>query len=617
MDSLIKYMSRNKAALFGLADIVLVALSLFLAFLARFDGRLPLEYQERFFLYFAIIAILNLSFLGAERLYSFAWEFVSLRELARLLRAITYANAIFALIVFIGRENILLFEGFPRSIIFINYVFNLIFLGGVRIGKRVWREVIKKRPVTDLPRVLVVGAGPEGEQLVRNLLKSEKSNLYPVGIIDHGSEKSNISIHGVRIIGLISDIPKIVRDQNIEHIIIALGAAEGNIIREAVKHSREAGIKHVKIIPDTHELLSGRVTLTDFREIQIEDILGRNPAQIDTERIRDFLRGKRVLVTGAAGSIGSELCRQILAFSAEKLIALDFNESGLFEIHEELKRLFPEESKRVIPIVTNINDGKKLLGIMKKYEPHLIFHAAAYKHVPLMEDFPEEAVQTNVFGTLNIAEAAIEAGSEKFVLISTDKAIKPVSVMGQTKRAAEIIVQDLNNHGKTKFVAVRFGNVIGSRGSVVPLFQEQIRKRSPLTITHPEMTRYFMTIPEAALLVMEAGAVGDGGEIFMLDMGHPVKILDIAKEMIRLAGYRPDIDVPIVFTGTRPGEKIFEEIVSDEEREIGQTQWDKILITKNEHPRELSFVKTNLLKLKNNLNHSAESLRKALQEFIS
>lgn len=597
-----------------MADIILIALGLWAAFILRFDGVLPPEYLGRFFYYFLIIAGLNLVLLGKERLYSFAWEFVGLRELARLLRAITYANIIFALVVFSLRENTALFEGFPRSIVFINYFLDLIFLGGVRIAKRIWYEVVRKRPVSDAPRALIVGADAEGERLIRDLLKGGDDSPFPVAIVDHRKEKEGTVIHGVTVLGGIELIPEAVKSHNIEHVIVALTAAEADIIKEAVKYARVAGVKNVKIVPDTHELLSGRVTLTDFREIEIEDLLGRNPAKIETQKISEFVKEKTVLITGAAGSIGSELSRQVIAFQPKLLALLDSNESDLYDLHMELLRTYPAE--KIKPVIANIVNREKIFDLVKNLSPDVIFHAAAYKHVPLMEDYPDEAVETNIFGTLNVAEAAIESKAPKFVLISTDKAIRAVSVMGKTKRAAEIITQELNEKGATKFVSVRFGNVIGSRGSVVPLFKEQIKSRSPLTVTHPDMTRYFMTIPEAALLVMEAGAVGNGGEIFMLDMGKPVKILDVAKEMVRLAGLRPDVDVPIVFTGIRPGEKIFEEVISDEERQIGKTQWDKILITKNQNSKSPEAIRKNLEGLESALTDSPETTLAALDKFL-
>ena len=565
-------------------------------------------------MYVVILAALNVFFLFRQRLYSFAWEFVSLRELAKLLKAITFASTVFALIVFLGLGNTELFAGFPRSVIFINYALNLIFIGSVRIAKRTWQEVVKKQPVSQAPRALIVGADVEGERLIRNLVNTTKSYPFmPIGIVDHRKEKVGTKIHDIEVMGTIEDIPKSVRDHNVEYVIISLASADAHVIREAVKQAREANVKHIRIIPDTHELLSGRVTLTDLREIQIEDLLGRNPAHIETEKISEFIRGKVVMITGAAGSIGRELARQAAAFEPTSLVLVDFNESDLYDLHAELSSTLSHEHLK--PVIANINNRGKIFTLVKEFKPHIIFHAAAYKHVPLMEEFPDEAVETNIFGTLNVAEAALEANVHKFVLVSTDKAIRPVSVMGKTKRVAELIVQELNEQAKTKFVSVRFGNVIGSRGSVVPLFKEQIKRRAPITITHPDMTRYFMTIQEAALLVMEAGAVGGGGEIFMLDMGKPVKIEDLAKEMIRLAGLRPDVDIPLVFTGIRPGEKIFEEIFSADEKQVGKTQWDKIFITKNNYPNNSAPNKERLAALKESLINPSQSIERALDRF--
>ncbi|KKU98050.1 MAG: Polysaccharide biosynthesis protein CapD, partial [Candidatus Jorgensenbacteria bacterium GW2011_GWC1_48_8] len=385
-------MRGRKAIVFGLADIALIALGLWLAFLLRFDGTLPLEYQGRFLYYFLILAALNIAALSSNRLYSFSWEFVSLRELNKLFLSVTYANAVFAIIVFIARENTAFFAGFPRSVIFITYFLNLIFLGAIRIAKRVWHEIVKKGPVSDAPRALIVGAGPEGEQLIRVLLKSDKAQIFPIGIVDHRPEKQGVTLHGIRVLGTVLNLPKIVKDNNVEHVIIALASAEADVIKNATKTAREAGIKDIKIIPETHELLSGRVSLADVREIEIEDLLGRNPAKLETEKIAEFVKDKIVLVTGAAGSIGSEIARQVAGFQPKKLILLDFNESGVYDLHMELIRSYPVEMLQ--PVIANISDRSKIFSLVKNWKPDVIFHAAAYKHVPLMEEYPEEAVQT-------------------------------------------------------------------------------------------------------------------------------------------------------------------------------------------------------------------------------
>ncbi len=589
-------------------------LAVWAAFLIRFEGAVPETYRRNLWTYAAILAALNLFFLWRGRLYAFTWAFVSLSELTKLLKAITYSNALFAIAALALRDRTELFGGFPGSVLVVNYVFSLLATGAIRIAKRALNELVPHRTTPEAVETLIVGAGDEGEALLRTLLKG--SGYRPIGIVDNSPAKQNSSIHGVPVLGPISRIPAIAAEQPVRQVIIALTSAQAQTIREAVTLTRTAGIPNVKIVPATHELLSGAAKLTDLREIQVEDLLGRNPAKIDTKQIASFIKDRVVMVTGAAGSIGSELARQCLTFSPRRLILLDFNESGLFDLHAELCMTQPSARDRLVPIVASIIDRRKVNHLVEGYRPDIIFHAAAYKHVPLMEDFPEEAVATNVFGTLNVARAACAHGVPKFVLISTDKAIRPTSVMGKTKRAAEIATQALNGAGATRFIAVRFGNVIGSRGSVIPLFQEQIRRRAAITVTHPDMTRYFMTIPEAALLVMEAGAVGAGGEIFMLDMGMPVKIDDLARETVRLAGLVPDVDIPIVYTGVRSGEKIFEEIFSNEERRIGATQWDKIFITKGNEVPLATEVTDRLARLEASLTAAPGELHEALDQFV-
>ncbi|MDP2650806.1 MAG: nucleoside-diphosphate sugar epimerase/dehydratase [bacterium] len=607
-------MSR-KIAFFTVADAALSALALIAAFLLRFEATIPPEYLDRLFYYVAIFAGLNLLFLRAERLYSFTWSFVSLTELTRLFRALTYTAVVFALLVFIGQGSFYLFSGFPRSIVPLSYILSFVLIGGLRISKRVWLQITPEEASGGEP-VLIVGAGKPGEHLIRSLQTGANGAYRVIGLVDNHPKNQGISIHGAPVMGYIKDIPRIVSDEGIKNIIIALERHETETIQEAVSVARDAGIINIKIIPEFSELLGQTLSFRDLKEVSIEDLLGREPTNIDTEEIKKFIFDKTVLVTGAAGSIGSELSRQILQFRPRELIMLDVDESGLFNLDHELKRLSPKASLKAV--IASVTDKAKINSVIAKYKPEIIFHAAAYKHVPLMEDHPDEAIKTNVFGTLYTAEAAAKHGVQKFVLISTDKAVRPVSVMGKTKRIAEMIVKSLNSGSGTNFVAVRFGNVLGSRGSVIPLFQEQIRRGGPVTITHPEMVRYFMTIPEASLLVMEAGAVGQGGEIFILDMGKPIKILDLAHELIRLSGYIPDVHIPIAVTGIRPGENLFEDILTDEEKTGGATKWEKIYVSRTEN----SILLEELLKHLNGLGSKLfdttdEELRKALDSIIA
>lgn len=617
MEKTSDFLKSHKMLVFGVADVAAIALGVLFAFWGRFDGMVPAEYAPWILYYIGILAVLNIFFIWRMGLYAFTWSYVGIAELFRLVKAVTYANLIFAAVALILWNRIPLFAAFPRSVLFINYACDLLFIGAIRVAKRLFLEVTYRRSVQHAEATLIVGAGDEGEQIIRGLAKDARYN--PIGIVDERPLKHKTFVHGIPVLGSINEIPRLVErhrgEHNIKHIIIALTAADAQSIRHAVKLGRESGITSIKIVPTTHELLSGK-RMTDLREVQIEDLLGRAPAKLDTKEISAFVKNKTVLVTGAAGSIGSELVRQCLAFEPKKLLILDFNESGIFDLDKELSMSSSHLHARILPIIADITDREKIERIMKAEKPDVIFHAAAYKHVPLMEDYPEEAVRVNVFGTKTLAEAAIAAEVPKFVLISTDKAINPLSVMGKAKRAAELVLKALNEEKKTKFVAVRFGNVIGSRGSVVPLFQEQIKRRSPITVTHPDMKRYFMTIPEAALLVMEAGSVGKGGEVFMLDMGQPVKIADLAKEMIRLAGLEPDIDVPVIFTGIRPGEKLFEEIISEEERRVNQTQWDKIFVTRSEKPADVRALKERAESLLSSLHGDKEGVKRSLDAFI-
>ncbi len=605
----------RKAALFIVADAVLSALALVAAFLLRFEATIPPEYYDRLLYYGVIFTGLNLVFLRAERLYSFTWSFVSLSELTRLFRALTYTAVIFALLVFIGQGTFYLFSGFPRSIIPLSYILSFILIGGLRISKRVWLQATPQKTAAAGEPILIVGAGKPGEHLIRSLQASTGSTYQIVGLVDNHPKNQRVSIHGAPVLGYIKDIPRIVGDDGVKHIVIALERHESDSIQEAVNIARHAGITNIKIIPEFSELLGQTLSFRNLKEVSIEDLLGREPAKIDTEKISEFIRGKVVLVTGAAGSIGSELSRQILRFAPSKLIILDIDESGLFNLDHELKRLAPKADVKAV--IANVTDDTKMNAVIESHRPEIVFHAAAYKHVPLMEAHPEEAIKVNVLGTLRTAEAAARHSVEKFVLVSTDKAVRPISVMGKTKRIAEMIIKSLNEESPTKFVAVRFGNVLGSRGSVIPLFQEQIRRGGPVTITHPDMIRYFMTIPEASLLVMQAGAVGVGGEIFILDMGQPVKIIDLAKELIRISGYEPDIHIPITITGIRPGENLFEDILTEEEKQSGATKWEKIYINKTGHSLNFNNLADRLGELKGKLaSASEEELRNFLDELI-
>ncbi|MDO8503240.1 MAG: nucleoside-diphosphate sugar epimerase/dehydratase [bacterium] len=425
---------------------------------------------------------------------------------------------------------------------------------------------------------IIVGAGDAGRELL-DLFKKQPSlgNFRVIGFIDDDPAKEGKRIKDVRVIGGINNLEEIVEQNLVETVFIAIPSAEGSTIQRIIEHCKRAGVSF-RIVPRILEIVQGKVSLEAIRPVAVEDVLGRAIVKSDQKGLEREFKNKRILITGAAGSIGSELVKQLSQFSPKLLILLDWWENGLFELDQELSRYQPSERRKVV--VGNIQDEKKIAWIFKTFKPDIVFHAAAFKHVPLMEEHPEEAVKDNILGTKVCAQAAVDHGVLKFIFISSDKAVNPSSVMGATKLFAELIVKYFNNRSSTKFISVRFGNVLGSHGSVLSIFQKQIREGGPVTVTHPEMTRYFMTIPEAVQLILQAAIMGVGGEIFILDMGEPVKIMDLAKTMIRLAGFEPEKEIPIEITGTRPGEKLFEELSTREEK-LAKTTNQRIFVTKN------------------------------------
>ena len=531
------------------------------AFFVRFEGAIPARYWPQIGYLIPVAWAVKLAFFYLQGLYHINWSYVSVRELLAVGKATLYGSLLLGTLFFLLRSLPAL-EGLPRSILVLDFVLTLVLIGGFRSAKRVYFHYTSRFPL-DGARTLIVGAGDAGEQLVRNVASSPDAPYYPVGFVDDDVAKQGTVIQGVKVLGTSESIPELVARHEIQEIVIAMPTASSERIKSVVALAREVGIPSVKILPALHEMLSGRVDLADVRDVRLEDLLGRDPVEIDTQAIESYLRGRSVLVTGAAGSIGGELCRQIAKFGPEQLVLLDHEETGLYEIHRELQGVHPELPLKAV--VGDVKDDAKLRRVFERHRPSVVFHAAAYKHVGLMREHPDEAVRNNVFGTRVVAEAAIAANVATFILISTDKAVNPAGVMGMSKRVAELVVQSLNQRGPTKFSAVRFGNVLGSRGSVVPLFQEQIRQGGPVTVTDPDMKRYFMTPSEAVLLVLQAGAMGQGGEIFVLDMGEPVRILDLAQEMIRLSGYEPDRDVEIEIIGANEDEKLVEDMLTAEE----------------------------------------------------
>lgn len=568
---------------FLFADIILISLSIYLAFLLRFDGHIPQEYLESGAVQKAMAGavVFCLPFFYFFGLYSFSWSYASTQELLSLFKASTigYLFLIFAL--FFSKEFYFL-VGFPRSVFFISYFLVFIFCGAVRFSKRIYLRAQGRAKSEEREKTLIVGAGDAAEQIVRSISSSANTPYFPVGLVDDSKIKQGITIHGLKVLGKIADIPQVVSDNKITQLIVALPSVGNKIIKQAVELGRKAGIKKIKIAPALSEIIKGKISFENLKNIDVEDLLGRDQVLQDTKQIDAFIKNRIVLITGAAGSIGSELCRQTAKFKPSLLLLLDQDETGIFNISNELSA---NSALKTVSLVADITDAKRMGEIFSQYRPNIVFHAAAYKHVPLMEENAGEAVKNNIFGTETLAKTSLEFGVEKFIFISTDKAVNPVSVMGATKRAGEMVCQMFSLKGQTKFISVRFGNVLNSRGSVIPIFSEQIRRGGPVEVTHPEMKRFFMLTSEACLLVMQSGAIGQGGEIFVLDMGKPIKILDLAKEMIRLSGFEPDKDIAIVFKGTRPGEKLFEEILTAEEG-VSATKSQRIFVAKQSYVDE-------------------------------
>lgn len=554
---------KKQIFIFLIADILLISLAVYLAFLLRFDGTIPAQYLEQGVLQKMIFLVLlfSLPIFYTFELYSFSWSHVSTNELISLAKAILLSFVFFAASFFILKT----FKYFPRSTIFISYFLIFIFCGGIRFAKRIYLQIFKQRKRGQKKeKTLIVGAGDAGAEILRSILSSE-TNYLPLGFVDDNSAKQGIMIHGLKVLGKISDIPEVVKEKEVEQMIVALPSAGISAIKNALVIGRKAGLKKIKVVPPIAEIINGQVSIRNLRDIQIEDLLGREEVILNTQLIENFIQGKKILITGAAGSIGSELSRQVSKFRPRLLLLLDQDETGIFNISKELSSLRELSSLEIKSLVADVRDIHRINQVFRDFKPDIIFHAAAYKHVPLMEEQPDEAVKNNIFGTSVLAQAALSYGAERFIFISTDKSVNPTSVMGATKRIGEMICQALNKKNSTRFISVRFGNVLDSRGNVIQAFREQIKKGGPVEVTHPEMKRYIMVNSEAVLLVMQAAAMGWGGEVFVLDMGKPINILDLAKELIGLSGFEPDKDIPIVFTEPRPGEKFFEEILSAEE----------------------------------------------------
>ena len=495
-------------------------------------------------------------FAAIYKLYNKAWEYASIGELKQIFKAITLSIIVTAIVQQIINHDIYV------RILAIAWMLHLLLIGGSRFVWRMFRDTYITK-AADKKRTLIIGAGSAGTMVVRQLQPHKEADLYPVAFVDDDRNKQKLEIYNVPVVGTTNHIQEIVENNDIEHIIIAIPSLHRNQINEIFEKCRNTKAK-TQIVPMLEDLLDGKVSVNEFRDVQVEDLLGREPIQLDDAGIGEKITGKTILVTGAGGSIGSEICRQVMKYKPAKIVLLGHGENSIYNIEMEMRVTY-KDSVEITTEIADIQDRHKIFEIMKKHQPYIVYHAAAHKHVPLMERNPEEAVKNNIFGTKNVAEAADTFKVNTFVMVSTDKAVNPTNVMGATKRFAEMLVQHLAAVStNTRFVAVRFGNVLGSRGSVIPLFKKQIQKGGPVTVTHPEMIRYFMTIPEASRLVIQAGTLAKGGELFVLDMGDPVKIVDLARNLITLSGYSIE-EIGIEFTGLRPGEKMYEELLNEGE----------------------------------------------------
>ena len=504
------------------------------------------------------------------KLYHKVWAYASVGELLAIVKAVTLSIVATGLVQFLVNDL-----SIYRRALVVTWLIHIVLIGGSRF---VWR-VVRDNYVTSErgeKRTLIVGAGSAGTMVARQLQNNhEHSELFPIAFVDDDISKQRMEVYGIPVLGKIKDIKSVVEEHHIDHVVIAIPSLRSRDLNKIVFKCNETKAK-VKMIPKIEDLMTGKVAVSQLKSVEVEDLLGRQLVELDIGAIKSEVTGHTVMVTGAGGSIGSELCRQLMEFKPREIILVGHGEYSIYTIDMELRETFGEGNIDIIPVIGDVKDQQRMLEIVGTYRPVIIYHAAAHKHVPLMEYNPHEAVNNNIIGTNNIAEAAHAFGVNTFVLISSDKAVNPTNVMGATKRIAEMVIQDLNSRSKTKFVAVRFGNVLGSRGSVIPLFKRQIEQGGPVTVTHPEMTRYFMTIPEASRLVIQAGTLASEHEVFVLDMGEPVKIVELARNLITLSGYTEE-ETGIAFSGIRPGEKMFEELLGTEEILPGEV-YEKIYV---------------------------------------
>jgi len=618
-------MLRFRRQIIMLAHIVAFAASLMMAFLLvnnmQFTPDWFVQQYPKLLLCFLIIKILVFAYF---KQFQGWWRYVGISDLLAIVKASLVSTLILVVLWFglLSAEPLRIYlrdlTTISQAVFILDMFATVVLLGGLRMAVRLYHEEFSTEQAGKLKKFLIIGAGNAGEALLREIHRMPVEQYEVIGFIDDDPAKQGMNIHGIPVLGRVDQLPQICKKQEIDEIAIAMPSATAKQMRRVVQICEGAKI-HFRTVPSVADIASGKFKVSQIRDIDINDLLGREAIQLDLDMIEQYIKGKVVLVTGAGGSIGSEMCRQVCYFAPKHLLLLEQAENALFFIDRNLRASFPQVSMELL--ICDITDKKRVEQIFERFKPEVVIHAAAHKHVPLMEANPGEAIKNNVVGTKTVADAADKFGASSFVMISTDKAVNPTSIMGSSKRIAELYIQDLGKTSKTHFVTVRFGNVLGSNGSVVPIFKNQIAAGGPVTVTHPEMRRYFMTIPEASQLVLQAAAMGKkGGEIFVLDMGEPVKIVDLAKELITLSGFRPGEDIEIIFTGTRPGEKLFEEL-SIKGEDMVPTRHPKIGIWQRNVTlsRELLYEKiNNVIAIADTQDYKriVENIKQLVPEFI-
>ena len=575
-----------------IADIALIILSLYLSYQIRFEFEIPVSFRDQFIWMIPSLILIKISAFAYFDLYRGMWRYTSLNDLINIIKASMVSSLLLGGWIFYKTQ----FISVPRSVFLIDLSLTLLFISGLRVLTRISFERLNehtnlkeffisffqlfKKESGSTKKILIIGAGDCGEKIYREIRDNSSIKFKVVGFLDDDPSKIGRKLHGILVVDEIENLESVVKGYSVEEIIISIPSADAHRMRYIVGLCKESGVAF-KTVPGMGELINGKVTVNAIRPVEYRDLLGRKPVDLDIEKIGEYLGNRTVFVTGAGGSIGSGLCNQILRYSPKRIILFERAESSLYEIDLDLKRVFPDVE--VVPFLGDITNKEELEKAFEQFHPEIVFHAAAYKHVPMLEHYPWKAVENNIQGTENLVNVSDRFECERFVFVSTDKAVNPTNIMGTSKRVSEIIVQSRNviKNSKTTFITVRFGNVIGSVGSVIPLFKKQIKEGGPVTVTHPDIIRYFMLIPEACQLILQAGSMGKGGEIFVLEMGDPVNIDSMARDLIKFSGFEPEVDIKIEYTGLRPGEKLYEELMTANENVVS-TDHDKIMVLNSE-----------------------------------